>query len=91
MAKAFRLAIGTKGLEGRSEAFNICADDNPSRFDSREFIRIVGWSEVPLKKDIEGRGSLFDWSKAERLLGYRPTHSWHDSYIKGKREKGGDK
>ncbi|MBA7615660.1 Uronate dehydrogenase [subsurface metagenome] len=77
VAQAFRLAVEAKGLEGKSEAFNICADDNPSKFDSREFIKMVGWSEVPLKKEIKGRQSLFDWSKAKRLLGYQPLHSWY--------------
>lgn len=82
VARAFCLAIETKGLEGKSEAFNICADDNPSKFDSMEFIEMVDWSEVPLKKEIKGRQSLFDWSKARRLLTYQPLYNWYDYYIK---------
>jgi len=83
VAQAFILAVEAEGLRGKSEAFNICADDNPSKFDSVEFIKMVGWSEVPLKKEIKWRQSLFDWSKAKRLLGYQPLHNWHDCYARG--------
>ena len=82
MARAFRLAVEAKGLEGRYEAFNICADDNISKFNSIEFIKMFGWSEVPLKKEIKGRQSFFDWSKAKRLLGFQPLYKWYDLYIK---------
>jgi len=81
-ARAFRLAVEAKGLEGRYEAFNICADDNISKFNLMEFIKMLGWSEVPLKKEIKDRQSFFDWSKAKRLLGFQPLHNWYDLYIK---------
>lgn len=82
VAQAFRLALEAKGLEGRYEAFNICADDNTSTFNSMEFIKMFGWGEVPLKKEIKGRQSFFDWSKAKRLLGFQPLYNWYDLYIK---------
>jgi len=82
VAQAFRLAVEAEGLESKSEAFNICADDNPSKFNSVEFIKMIGWSGVPFKKEIKERQSLFDWSKAKRLLGYQPLYNWYDYYIK---------
>jgi len=83
VAQAFRLAVEAKGLEGKNEAFNICADDNGSKWDSMTFIKIVGWDDVPLKREIKGRESLFDWSKAKRLLGYQPRYNWCELYIRG--------
>jgi len=85
-ARAFRLAVEAKGLEGKSEVFNICADDNGSKFDTVEFTKMIGWDKVSLKKEIKGRQSLFDWSKAARLLGYKPLYNWYDLYI-GKKIK----
>jgi len=82
VAQAFRLAIEAKELEGKSEIFNICANDNPSKFDSMQFIKMVGWGKVSLKKDIKGRKSLFDWNKAKRLLGFQPRYNWYNNYIK---------
>ncbi len=82
VAQAFRLAVEAKGLDGKSVEFNICADDNPSKFDTMDFIEMVGWKNVALKKEIKGRKSLFDWSKARRLLGFQPRHDWYNLYIK---------
>ena len=81
VGRAFRLAVEVEGLEGRYEAFNICADDNTSRFSSMEAIERFGWSGVPLRKAIEGRQSLLDWSKARGLLGFEPLYSWYELYF----------
>jgi nucleoside-diphosphate-sugar epimerase len=82
VAQAFRLAIESKVLKGENGAFNICADDNVGNLDTMDFIRIIGWDKVRLKKEIRGRQSLFDFSKAKRLLGYQPRYNWYNLYIR---------
>jgi nucleoside-diphosphate-sugar epimerase len=34
---------------------------------------------VPLRKELRGHEGLFDLSKAKRLLGWQPRHSWRDN------------
>jgi nucleoside-diphosphate-sugar epimerase len=36
---------------------------------------------VPLKRPVEGRGSLVDTTRAQELLGFRPRYSIHDQAV----------
>ena len=74
-ADAFLLAITNEnGKWSGHEAFFIAAPDTSHEEDS-EKLKEQWWKDVPLKegKDLSGRKSFFDCSKAERLLEW--THN----------------
>lgn len=77
VACAFRLAIEAKGLE-KYEVFCISAADEAAELDSVERVRRMWGSHIPFTKEIKGRQSLYDWTKARVLLGYQPKYSWQD-------------
>lgn len=60
------------------EAINIAASDTVMSTDSRELMETY-FADVPFKESVEGTRSLTDISKAKRLLGWTPEHSWRDS------------
>jgi nucleoside-diphosphate-sugar epimerase len=77
VACAFRLAVEAKNLR-KYEVFCISAEDNANKLDSVELV-IRDWgSHIPFIKEIKGKGSLYDWTKAKVLLGYQPHHTWRD-------------
>ncbi len=65
------LAVTWKG----HEAFFICAADTSSAVPTMELVNAV-YPDVPLKRELQGHEGLFDLSKAKRLLGWEPKHSW---------------
>lgn len=77
VALAFRLAIEVKGL--KHEVFLISAEDNATKFNSAELVSKYYTNKITFKKKIEGRQSLADWSKAKKLLGYKPRYAWRDT------------
>ena len=78
VACAFRLAVEAKNLR-RYEVFCISAEDNAAKLDSVELVTTGEWgSHIPFKKEIKGKSSLYDWTKAKVLLGYQPHHTWRD-------------
>ena len=76
VAFVFRLAVEAKGL--KHEVFLISAEDNGTECNSVELVARFYSNRIPFKKHVEGRQSLADWSKAERLLGYKPRYCWRD-------------
>lgn len=82
VAQAFRLAVEAEGLK-KIEAFNISAADNGTELDSLDLIK-KEWGDnvIYLKKDIKGRETLYDYTKAKFYLGYEPKFSWKD-FVKG--------
>jgi len=77
VAYAFRLVVEAKELK-KYEVFCISAADNGSELDSVELARREWGSYIPFIKEIKGRESLYDWSKAKALLGYQPRYSWRN-------------
>lgn len=74
-ARAVRLALE---LEMTAfEAINIAAADTMMSKPSAELMATY-FPEVPFREPIEGTGSLTDIRKAERLLKWKPQHSWRD-------------
>ncbi|EMD33926.1 hypothetical protein CERSUDRAFT_141261 [Gelatoporia subvermispora B] len=74
-AEAFLLAVtNDDGKWSGHEAFFITAPHTSDERDSM-VLKEQFWADVPIKpgKDLSGRNSFFDCSKAERLLGW--THS----------------
>ena len=82
VARAFRLAAEAEGIE--SEAFLISAEDNGTAFDTMELVRRYYPGDIALRKPIEGRKSLADWSKAKRMLGFEPRYTWRDPATESK-------
>lgn len=80
IAQAFRLGI--EGMITRNfkkhEIFCICADDNITNVDSIELVRKYWSGSIPFKREIMGRESLMNNSKAKMMLGYKPKYSWGD-------------
>ncbi|OCH83965.1 NAD(P)-binding protein [Obba rivulosa] len=71
-ADAFLLAVTNEDEKWSGhEAFIIAAPDTSDDRDSM-FLKEQFWANVPIKggKDLSGRKSFFDCSKAERLLGW---------------------
>jgi nucleoside-diphosphate-sugar epimerase len=60
------------------EAFFICAADTHSAVPTAELVA-AAYPDVPLRKELRGHEGLFDLSKAKRLLGWQPRHSWRDN------------
>ena len=77
VAYAFRLAIEAKGLKNY-EVFCISAQDTATELDSIELTRREWGSHIPFTREIKGRESLYDWTKARVLLGYQPRYTWSD-------------
>lgn len=74
-AHACRLGVECRGLG--CEIVNITAADSLSSLPTRELIR-HHYPEVSVREPLEGTVSAWSTEKAERLLGYRPRHSWRD-------------
>jgi len=74
-AAACRLALEAEGLG--FEAFNITAGDTLCAAPTAELLAEY-LPDTEVRKPIAGNGSGFDISKAERLLGWVPEHSWRD-------------
>jgi nucleoside-diphosphate-sugar epimerase len=59
------------------EAFIIAAADNAFGLPSAELMARF-FPEVPIRSELQNHQSLLSSAKAERMLGYRPQHSWRD-------------
>ncbi len=78
VAQAFCLAVEAKGLK-KYDVFCISAVDNGTKFDSIEVAKRYFSEKITFRKEIRGRQSLYDWSKAKALLGYQPFSEESDS------------
>lgn len=74
-ARACRLALEAE-WKGH-EVFFITADDTSQEVPSEELARTY-YPDVEIRKPLEGYASLFDNSKAKRLLGWEPSFSWRE-------------
>jgi nucleoside-diphosphate-sugar epimerase len=76
VAQAFRLALEKESL--LHDVFFVTAEDNTSRIDTLKLIEKY-YPQVPkISERLKGRSSLIDCSKARRILGYKPLHSWKE-------------
>jgi len=83
VAQAFQLALEKKGV--KHEVYNITAADVCSDMDSLELVKLY-YPEVKsiLNKNgflADKKRTLFDISKAQKELGYKPKFNWRD-YLK---------
>jgi len=77
-ARACRLAIeGARDRPFGFEAMNIAAADTLLETPTEEAIRKIT-PEVEIRATMPGNAGAFDTSKAKRLLGWEPMHSWRD-------------
>lgn len=74
-ARAFLLGLEAEGLG--FEVFNVTAADTLSEVPTEELIR-RHCPGVEIRRPLQGTESAWSIRKADRLLGYRPRHSWHD-------------
>jgi UDP-glucose 4-epimerase len=63
---------------GGHEAFNCVAPDNALGRPLRELMR-DHYGDLPADCAVEGDTSAYSTAKAERLLGWSPTHSWRQA------------
>ncbi len=75
VAQAARLALDAE-VEG-SEIAIIAADDTVMTRPSADLMAEV-FPTVPIRRPVEGRGTLLAIEHARRLLGYEPAHHWAD-------------
>lgn len=78
VVQAFLLALEKEGV--KHAVYNIGATDTPTELDSVELIRMY-YPKVPIisnKNDFlaDKKRALFDISKAQKELGYKPKVSW---------------
>ncbi len=81
-ALAFRLAVGTERLK-KHEVFVISAECNFTEFESVELAKRYHSDKIPFMKEVRGRQSLYDWTKARVLLGYQPRYTQRDIIKEG--------
>lgn len=75
--QAFKLAAEQE-CRKKFDVFLIAADDNGTEVDSKELVSKYYSEKVPYVKEIVGRQSLYDSTKAKCLLGYKPNYTWKD-------------
>ncbi|MDB2259494.1 NAD(P)-dependent oxidoreductase [Halorubrum ezzemoulense] len=79
---AVEAAIDPETAVDGHEAVLIVAAENFLGRDTAATIEAVR-SELPAECDLDGDESIFDCSKAKRLLGWEPDHSWRDGAERG--------
>jgi len=79
VAQAFRLSLENGTIE--YGVYNIGADESGSDLDSLEIVRLY-FPGVPVRSPemflAERRKPLYDITKAQKELGYRPKFHWRD-------------
>jgi nucleoside-diphosphate-sugar epimerase len=76
LAQGFRLAVEDETLE--NETFFITADDALARQPLAELIPRYFPGTEEMAKGLTGTSPAVVSTKAKRLLGYQPVHSWHE-------------
>ncbi len=80
-AQAFVLAAKNKDLNGKNEIFCIGnMEDNGTKYLTRDLIKLFGFENVPLKKELKGRQPLYSCDKAKKILGYQSKYNWWELY-----------
>jgi nucleoside-diphosphate-sugar epimerase len=75
--QAFRLAVEVEGLK-KHEAFLISASDNNTEFESKGLVKKYYSDKIKFSREINGRETLINYTKAKCLLGYKPKYVWKD-------------
>ena len=75
VAASVKAALGS-GVTG-ADVFIVAAADTVMTRPSADLMAEV-FPDVPLRRPIVGRETLLSIDRAQRLLGYRPTHSWQE-------------
>ena len=75
VAQATRLALEAE-ISGH-EAFLVAAADTCMTTPSEEIMALV-YPDVPLRRPVEGTGTLLSIDKARGVLGYEPAVTWRD-------------
>src|SRR3954451_1535840 len=76
LAQGFRLAVENETVE--NETFFITADDALARSPLAELIPRYFPGTEEMARGLTGTSPAVVSTKAKRLLGYQPIHSWHD-------------
>ncbi|QAU12843.1 NAD(P)-dependent oxidoreductase [Halorubrum sp. BOL3-1] len=90
VAAAVEAAIDPETAIDGHEAVLIVAAENFLGRDTAAAIAAAR-GELPAECDLDGDESVFDCSKAERLLGWEPDHSWRDAHDGESDGGGGDR
>ena len=70
-------------FEGKNEIFNIAnTSDNATSFNTRELIKMYGYENIPLKRELDEREPLFSCDKAKKMLGYMSKYDWWELFGK---------
>ncbi len=75
LARAFELAL-EKEWESRCEVFFIAAAENGTEEDTRDLLERFLPTVTDIRAPLDGRASLINTSKARKMLGWQPEHTW---------------
>lgn len=73
-----QLGGGNSGEGGSAPNVIIAAADTCMRRDSAELLAEV-FPDVEVRREVRGTGTFFDIAAAERLIGWKPQHSWRET------------
>jgi len=76
LAQAFRCAL--ERTELRHEVFNVCADDALASEPLCDLLPRLDPGFAGLAAPLTGTRPMVDCSRAKRLLGWQPVHSWRE-------------
>ena len=74
--RSFKLALENNKI--KHEVFFINGFDTCSKIKTVELINRY-YKDVKLKKEFRDYETLISYKKAEKLLGYKPVHTWRKS------------
>jgi nucleoside-diphosphate-sugar epimerase len=78
VARACRLALEAPNLPAHG-VYNISADEHMADETSADLAARF-YPATPLRRDLAGRASFFDWQAANRAFGYEPQYRWRDGW-----------
>jgi len=77
LARAFQLGL-EKQWESGCETFFVAAAQNGTRLATRELLERFLPNVIDIRAPLVGRRSLIDTTKAQRMLGWIPQHTWEE-------------
>ena len=77
LARAFQLGL-EKQWESGCETFFVAAAENGTRLATRELLERFLPNVSDIRAPLVGRRSLIDTTKAQRMLGWIPQHTWEE-------------
>jgi len=75
LTRAIELAL-EKEWDSRCEVFFIAAAENGTEEATRDLLKRFLPGVTDIRAPLDGRASLIDTSKARRMLGWKPEHTW---------------